>query len=100
MDNATQLRRKNFFEFITVGFLKIELRRTGELRRRHFPKGNAVVTFPTAALSEGSSARTLGIPPKRTFVSFCSNSLSDLDVGRSAFSSFLISDRCSILLRG
>jgi len=48
-DGTTQLRRMNFFQFITLWVLKIEPVWIRKLRRRPFGKGNAVVTFPMRA---------------------------------------------------
>ena len=48
---TTQLRRMIFFEFITLGVSKIKHFRDSEVVTRTIRKGNAVVTFPIAALS-------------------------------------------------
>src|SRR5713101_4230847 len=48
-DGTTQLRRINFFQFITLSVLKIEPVGIRKLRPATVRKGNAIVTFPMRA---------------------------------------------------
>jgi hypothetical protein len=48
---TTQLRRMNFFEFITLGVSKIKRRGHSGVTTQQSAKGNAIVTFSIAALS-------------------------------------------------